>query len=130
PITAFEKCRNSPFSATIMGGVRPDSYAWDFGDGGTSTEVSTIHRYDKAGTYIVTVTTTDALGRTATDTETISVQAPLAGVFSFESPVLWILVGGIGVTLVSVLLVAARKRGRRKRASRAARWRVNESVRR
>ncbi|MEK6838373.1 MAG: PKD domain-containing protein, partial [Candidatus Thermoplasmatota archaeon] len=118
------------FSATIMGGVRPDSYAWDFGDGGTSTEVSTIHRYDKAGTYIVTVTTTDALGRTATDTETISVQAPLAGVFSFESPVLWILVGGIGVTLVSVLLVAARKRGRRKRASRAARWRVNESVRR
>lgn len=118
------------FSATITGGVRPDSYAWDFGDGGTSTEESPTHRYDRAGTYIVTVTTTDALGRTATDTETIDVQAPPAGVFSFESPVLWILVGGIGVTLVSVLLVAARKRGKRKRASRAARWRVNESDRR
>jgi len=118
------------FSATITGGVRPDSYAWDFGDGRTSTEESPSHRYDTTGTYIVTVTTTDALGRTTTDTETIDVQAPLAGAFAFEGPVLWILVGGIGVTLVSVLLVAARKRGKRKRASRAARWRVNESDRR
>ena len=115
------------FSATIIGGVRPDSYAWDFGDGGTSTEESPSHRYDTTGTYIVTVTTTDALGRTTTDTETIDVQAPLAGAFALEGPVLWILVGGIGVTLVSALLVAARKRGKRKRASRAARWRVNES---
>ena len=35
--------------------VKADSYAWDFGDGGTSTEANPTHRYDRSGNYTVTL---------------------------------------------------------------------------
>ncbi len=38
------------------------SYLWDFGDGITSTEVSTQHSYVRAGTYYVNLTVTDTRG--------------------------------------------------------------------
>ena len=37
------------------------SYSWDFGDGTSSAEMSPSHVYAAAGTYIVTLTVTDAL---------------------------------------------------------------------
>ena len=39
-------------------------HAWDFGDGGTSTEVNPSHTYTTAGTYDVTLTVTDSQGNT------------------------------------------------------------------
>jgi PKD repeat protein len=45
------------------------SYAWDFGDTGTSNEASPVHTYAAAGDYTVTLTVTAADGVT-TDTET------------------------------------------------------------
>ncbi|AUP78679.1 PKD domain-containing protein [Flavivirga eckloniae] len=38
------------------------SHSWDFGDGNTSTEVNPSHTYAVAGTYNVTLTTTNAAG--------------------------------------------------------------------
>ena len=38
------------------------SYAWAFGDGGTSTEVSPVHGYAVAGTYSVSLTVSDGQG--------------------------------------------------------------------
>ena len=35
------------------------SYLWDFGDGTTSTEIKTVKKYSKPGTYTVTLTVTD-----------------------------------------------------------------------
>ncbi|MCX6662203.1 MAG: PKD domain-containing protein, partial [Euryarchaeota archaeon] len=35
------------------------SYAWDFGDGTTATEVTTTHTYDVPGIYLATLTVTD-----------------------------------------------------------------------
>jgi PKD repeat protein len=40
----------------------PTSYRWTFGDGTSSTEKNPIHTYTKAGTYTVTLTTTNAAG--------------------------------------------------------------------
>jgi PKD repeat protein len=74
------------FNSTSQGQV--DSYAWDFGDGNTSTEANPSHTYDTAGQYTVTLTVTNAAG-SDTETATIDVQealqAPVAG-FSAVSP--------------------------------------------
>lgn len=39
----------------------PLTYAWDFGDGGASTEVSPTHTYAGAGTYAATLTVSDGI---------------------------------------------------------------------
>ncbi|KIF71185.1 glycosyl hydrolase [Streptomyces sp. AcH 505] len=42
------------------------TYAWDFGDGTTSTEPNPAHPYKKNGTYTATLTATDPAGHTGT----------------------------------------------------------------
>jgi PKD repeat protein len=50
------------------------SYAWTFGDGGTSTAASPSHTYAAAGTYSVTETVTDsASGKTSAKTVSVTV---------------------------------------------------------
>jgi glucose/arabinose dehydrogenase/type 1 glutamine amidotransferase len=41
----------------------PLTYAWDFGDGGTSTEANPAYTYKKNGTYSATLTVSDGTGR-------------------------------------------------------------------
>lgn len=45
----------------------PESWSWDFGDGGTSTEQNPSHTYSKTGIYTVALTATNSAG---SDTET------------------------------------------------------------
>jgi hypothetical protein len=52
------------FTPTISGGFGPYSYAWDFGDGQTSTDSNPLHAYRKAGTYSVSLKVTDDRGNT------------------------------------------------------------------
>jgi PKD repeat protein len=63
------------FSAT---GSDPDgdalTYAWTFGDGGTSTAEDPQHTYTSPGTRTVTVIITDARGGTDTESKQITVQ--------------------------------------------------------
>lgn len=44
------------FTNTSVGAT---TYAWDFGDGNTSTSTSPVHEYSAAGTYTVTLTATN-----------------------------------------------------------------------
>ena len=53
------------------------SYNWDFGNGRTGSGVETTNAYDTAGTYFVRLTVSDAVGRSASTTQAVSVgQAP------------------------------------------------------
>lgn len=50
-------------------------YDWDFGDGHFGRGVLESHRYDRLGTFSVTLTVTDSAGRTGTATKTVNVGA-------------------------------------------------------
>ena len=61
------------FTATLVAGVSPITYAWDFGDGTTSTEQNPSHTYQNNGEYSAWVTATDATGAFARDSVKIIV---------------------------------------------------------
>ncbi|WP_274924358.1 PEGA domain-containing protein [Methanogenium marinum] len=46
---------------------RPDSWAWDFGDGETSTEQNPVHTYTTTGVYDVALTVTNVVGEDTTE---------------------------------------------------------------
>jgi PKD repeat protein len=60
------------------------TYAWDFGDGTTSTEKNPTHTYTMAGNYTITLKVTDDDGGMGSDTMSISVIEPVkAPVYRF-----------------------------------------------
>jgi PKD repeat protein len=68
------------FTDTSAGG--PTSWAWDFGDGGTSNQANPAHTYAAEGTYTVKVTVSNSKGTdtsTTTDLVTVTAHAPVAG---------------------------------------------------
>ncbi|WP_324027975.1 PKD domain-containing protein [Maribacter sp. BPC-D8] len=74
----------APLTVLFVGSASVDdteviSYAWDFGDGGTSSEVDPEYIFNTAGVYEVTLTVEDAEGLTDSVTITITVEdnAPL-----------------------------------------------------
>ena len=63
------------------------AYRWDFGDGGGAAGSTADHVYTSAGTYIVKLTISDALNRSAVTTRTITVGiAPAPTVLFVFSP--------------------------------------------
>jgi serralysin len=71
----------APLAVTFSsaGSSDPDgsivSWAWSFGDGGTSSLAAPSHSYTTPGTYTATLTVTDNRGSTGSKSLTISVQA-------------------------------------------------------
>jgi hypothetical protein len=72
------------------------SYEWDFGDGDTSTGMTTSHTYNETGTYTITLTVKDAAGNSNEDSLKIIVQT--------EFP--WTTIGIIGaIAAVAAVIV-------------------------
>ena len=61
------------FEGSANGGCTPYSYSWTFGDGTTRSGATPTHTYSNYGEYTVTLTVTDNLGATDTDTTTASI---------------------------------------------------------
>jgi PKD repeat protein len=59
------------FTATATGGTAPYQYAWDFGDGTTSTAEAPTHTYVSDGDYPVSLTASDSAGHTAGDSHLV-----------------------------------------------------------
>ena len=86
PPVAVLRADNNSGNAPLMvnfdgsGSYDPDgeivSYAWDFDDGGASTEMSPSHPYNNAGTYTATLTVTDADGLSGSANIQIKVTQP------------------------------------------------------
>jgi len=75
--TAGESPLAVAFTSSPTGGTLGYTYAWTFGDGGTSASQSPSHTYTAVGTYTARLTVTDAIGATATPTAvTITVNPP------------------------------------------------------
>jgi PKD repeat protein len=58
---------------TTSGGAAIVSYLWDFGDGFTSTAPNPVHPFAASGTYTVTLTVTDSVGRVGRGTTSVTV---------------------------------------------------------
>ena len=55
------------FTDKTVGGYRPHTWYWDFGDGNTSTEQNPIHTYTIPDNYTVSLTVTDNTSNTSMD---------------------------------------------------------------
>ncbi len=75
------------FSANATGGCAPLAYAWDFGDGQTSTEENPTHTYQTEGNMTPSLTVTDSKGTTFNKAGT-PVVASSAFVPTPENPVI------------------------------------------
>ena len=76
------------FTGSVVGGCAPYTYAWDFGDGQTSTEANPHHTYEKEGSYTAGLTVTDSKKHAATATA-VTVTAncpPLDATASADTP--------------------------------------------
>ena len=62
------------------------SYSWNFGDGHTASGRTVTHEFSSAGTYVVTLTVSDAYGRTASAMQSLTVGVGLdpTAVFTFS----------------------------------------------
>jgi PKD repeat protein len=89
PTAAFSSdCTLLDCSFDSSGSVDPDgtiaSYAWDFGDGDTSTDANPAHSFETAGSYDVELTVTDDDGDSDVVTEQVVVEgAPPASNVAF-----------------------------------------------
>ena len=79
--TASPTSGDAPLQVNFTGSNSTDdngivSYSWDFGDGGTSNAADPSYTYSSDGIFTATLTVTDGVGLTDSDSVVITVDAP------------------------------------------------------
>ena len=74
------------FTADTLGGKKPFTYLWNFGDGQTSAQPNPSHTYGRMGSYTVRLTVTDSRGWAASATTTVFVAMTAIGVQTAATP--------------------------------------------
>jgi len=78
------------------------TYAWDFGDGSSSSEANPTHTYTTPGSYSVSLTVTDQIGRSTSSPEPIQVVV--------EQSMGWFIWAAIGLILLILFLILLAKK--------------------
>jgi len=79
PIASFQFAvnPNNPFEVTFTNfSQNATTYAWDFGDGNSSSDKDPVHTYAGAGDYTVTLTASNSDGQNAQRSESLSITDP------------------------------------------------------
>jgi PKD repeat protein len=66
------------YATAVSGGLSPFNYAWEFGDGGTSTLAQPTHTFAAAGTFQTNLTVSDAQGISAASSVKVTLHPALA----------------------------------------------------
>ncbi|MFZ0830118.1 MAG: PKD domain-containing protein [Thermoplasmata archaeon] len=93
------------FTSDVSGGTPPYTYAWTFGDGGTSTLAAPTYGYPSAGMFTATLVVTDHAGAMISKSVTITVSkmAPIVGGQSTS----WgsYVIVGIGIIALVIVII-------------------------
>ena len=88
------------------------SCEWDFGDGTTGQGLATTHTYSEPGTYNVTLTVTDEVGNSNTNSITVTVEeAPIDSSWWITSIVILIVLAAV----VSIIIIFRKKQSSAKK---------------
>lgn len=90
PVAAFTVQNNNCTAACEIGFTNQstygNTYAWDFGDGATSSDASPKHTYVKGGTYTVRLTANGDQGKSGSTTQIVTIKdAPPAANFLIQN---------------------------------------------
>jgi PKD domain len=105
------------FTGSASGGTAPYTYSWNFGDGTTGTGSNPTHSFTRAGSYSVTMTATDATGKTATTAKSVSVggTTTLPGIaIGPISTALFVIAGILAMAIVVTFYLARYHRDNRR----------------
>jgi len=73
-------------SSIFVNAAALTTWLWEFGDGGTSSEIDPYHIYTIAGSYTVTLTVTDTSGCTSSVTHQAMITPPPVAFYSYAAP--------------------------------------------
>jgi PKD repeat protein len=106
------------FAATPGGGTPPYTYAWTFGDGGTSALQNPTHAYSTVGQFTAQLVLHDSAGASLTKNVVVNVSAGPSSTTSNSD--WWIIVvgivGAVIVIIIAIIVVLAARRRKREAA--------------
>lgn len=102
PSAEFSHSIDGKTATFVDASTDAESYAWDFGDGNTSTQTSPTHTYEGNGSYVVKLTVTNASGEDSKQAVLEIVNITIDGDFSDWDNVASINTGGGTLTSVKV----------------------------